>query len=131
MMAKKMTKKQIKRMAEEVRSFLLDHDLWVDVTIYFNGIAFSTDDRNGHFFYNDPEKLIVLRDQDPKRITEYAGDILTMTFEGDLFELMNYPWDFGTGNYGFKLKEELESIFQKYGTYSEQGQAWNLTLAYM
>ena len=130
-MAKKLTKPQIEAMAKEIRKWLLDHYLWVDVTIYFNGKAYSTDDRNGHYFYNDPEHLVELENQDPHRFTEYAGDILTMVFEGDLYDLINHPWEFGyTPEYGEKLLEEFRSIFNKRGLYFELGNLWNLSAFY-
>ena len=88
------------------------------------GIAFSTDDREGHYYYNDPDHLVVLEDEDPHTYTEYAGDILTMTFEGPLYEALNYG-DYG--GYQWKTEEELTAIFRKYGLYYELGNAWNLT----
>lgn len=125
-MANRLSAKKIEELAEELRNFLLGHYLWVDTTIYFNGKAFSTDDRNGNYYYNDPHHLVVLKDQDPKAYTKYAGDILTMTFEGDLYELLNNPGCFG-GDYGYKLLNEFEAIFKRYGLYYEFGNAWNLT----
>lgn len=44
-MPKKLTKPQIRKLAKEIRQFLLDREMWADVTIYFNGMAYSTDDR--------------------------------------------------------------------------------------
>lgn len=117
-MAKKLTKKQIESLAKEVRQFLLDHEMWSDVRIYFNGKAFSTDDGRGNYYYNDPENLVVLEDVDPSDYVEYTSDILTMTFEGPLYECLNY-W-FG------KTEEEFRSIFRKYGLYYELGYAWSL-----
>ena len=61
---KKITRAQIEKLAREIRKFLLDRGMWIDTTIYFNGKAFSTDDRNGHYYYNDPSHLVVLEDED-------------------------------------------------------------------
>ena len=124
-MAKKLTPEQIEKMAVEVRKFLLDKQLWIDVTIYFNGKAFSTNDRSGErFAYNDPNDLIVIEDADPKRCLEYTGEILCMTFEGPLYECINGY----SGAYGGKIVEGLMKIFEKYGCYYEQGYAWSLAL---
>lgn len=123
-MAKKPTKAQIEILAKEIRQYLLDRDMWSDVRIYFGGKAFSTDDREGHYYYNDAEHLVVLEDEDPRRYTEYAGDILTMTFEGPLYEALNYG---GYGDNPWQVEEELIAIFRKYGLYYELGNAWNLT----
>lgn len=123
-MAKKPTKAAIENLAKEIRQYLLDRDMWIDTTIYFNGKAFSTGDGQGHHYYNDPLHLVVLEDEDPHDYTEYAGDILTMTFEGPLYEALNY------GDYGdnqWQTEEELTAIFRKYGLYYELGNAWNLT----
>mgnify|MGYP007061822472 CR=1 FL=1 len=120
-MRKKMTERQIEKLAYEIRNFLLKHDLWMDVTIYFNGKAISTDDRCGHYAYNDPTKLFVLENQDPKRFFEYAGGIISMSFEGGLYEVMNYcsrP----------KVLNAFEKLLAKYGLHYELGNAWNLSV---
>ncbi len=123
---KKPTKKQIEKMAVEIRQFLLDNNVWIDCRIYFNGKAFSTDDGKDGFYYNDPEHLVVLEDIDPRRYVEYTGDILTMTFEGPLYSCLNL---YGEYSYEFekKIYEGLCSIFRKYGCYFEFGYAWSLT----
>ena len=87
-MARKMTEKRIERLAMDIRRFLLDKEMWIDVTIFFNGKAVSTmrreADRSGRyeFGYNDETKLFVWKDVDPKAYMEYCGGILSMTFEG-------------------------------------------------
>ena len=117
----KMTKKKIEKLATEIRDFMLDRELWIDTRIYFNGKAFATDDGNGHYAYNDPNNLFVLEDIDPHTYTKYAGDILTMTFEGPLYDMINYgDWP--------KAMERFNAILDKYGVWYELGEAWNLTL---
>lgn len=123
-MAKKPTKAQIENLAKKIRQYLLDREMWIDTTIYFNGIAFSTGDGKGNYFYNDPDHLVVLENEDPRDYTEYAGDILTMTFEGPLYEALNYG-DYG--NNPWKTEEELSAIFRKYGLYYELGECWSLS----
>jgi len=114
-----MTKKRIEKMATEIRSFLLNYDLWVDVRIYFNGKCFATDDAQGHYFYNDPNNLVVLEDMDPHRFMDYVGDVLTMSFEGDFYEVINY-------GIAPKILERFDKIIEKYGCHYELGNAWNL-----
>ena len=125
---KKPTKKQIEQMAVEVRSFLLEHGLWQDVMIYFNGKAFSTSD-GAKYYYNDPEHLIVLEDRNPRDCFEYVNPdhILSMSFEGPLYDCLNMNGEYG---YEFedRISEGLRQIFAKYGCYFELGNAWNLTL---
>lgn len=120
-----MTTKDIETMAFEIRDFLLKHELWQDVRIYYNGKALSTDDGNGHYAYNDPYKIYILEDKDPKNYFEYAGDILSMSFEGPLYEVFNY---YLPTTYCDKITEEFSTIIGKYGLYYELGHAWNLTL---
>ena len=115
-----MEKNQIEEFAYEIRDFLLKHGIWIDVTIYFNGKALSTSDKNGHYAYNDPDVVFVLEDQDPKKYFDYVGDILSMSFEGDLYEIMNYGSN-------MKVLAEFDELFRKHGLYYELGNAWNLT----
>ena len=116
-----LTKAAIENLAKEIRQYLLDREMWIDTTIYFNGIAFSTGDGKGNYFYNGPDHLVVLENEDPHRYTEYAGDILTVSFEGPLYDALNY------GDDNWKAEEDLNRIFRKYGLYYELGNAWNLT----
>jgi len=119
---RKLTKKQIERLALEIRRFLLNRDMWVDVTIYFNGKAISTDDRNGNFGYNDPDKLFILENMNPRDYFLYAGDILSMSFEGDFYDVLNYDcWP--------AAKKHFEDLLSKYGLYYVLGNSWNLTVA--
>ena len=117
-----MTRKEKRnlKLANELREWLLDNDLWVDVVIYFNGKAYAPWDKGmKHFYYNDREHLIEYED-DPSRCVEYySRDGITMTFEGDLYEIINYE-------VAPKLLEEFDRIFEKYGLYYELGFSWSL-----
>ena len=113
-------------MAKEVRHFLLDNEIWIDVAIYFNGKCYTTG-QDGVYAYNDPNNLIVLENQNPKQISDYAGDIMTIIFEGPLYDCIN-----GTGEYSCDFENKIVSglcnIFEKYGCYYELGEAWSLSL---
>lgn len=120
-MAKKMTEREIEKLAYEIRNFLLRKKLWMDVTIYFNGKAISTDDRDGHHAYNDPTKVFVLENQDPKKYFEYAGGVLSMSFDGELYEVLNYctrP----------NVLDGFWKLLEKHGLHYELGNAWNLSV---
>lgn len=123
----KMERAKTEELAKEIRQFLIDNGLWVDVTIYFNGKAFSTDDREGHFYYNDPEHLVVLEDQDPRRYFAYVGDILSMSFEGDFYSCLNFCNEYGA-DFDNRIQEEFSAILRKYGLYYELGNSWNLSV---
>lgn len=123
-MPKKLSKATVKKLANEIREFLLDRDMWIDTTIYFNGMAYSTDDRQGHYYYNDRAHLVELQDQDPHRVCDYVGPYLTMTFEGDFYEVMNGY----LGRIGYRIEEEFHELLRKYGVYCELGNSWNLSV---
>lgn len=123
----RLSAEQIEQMAVEIREFLLDNGLWVDVDIYFNGRRFSTHDKAaGKYYYNDREHLVVEENEDPKRYFEYVAEdhILSMSFEGMLCEVLYYrecP----------AVKREFDKIFEKYGVYYEFGHHWNFTCYYI
>lgn len=117
----KMTAKKTENLAKEIHSFLVNNSLWVDVAIYFNGKCWSTNNKNHtEFCYN--ENRYFEKEANPKDYFEYVAEpnILSMSFEGDLYEILN-------GYHGFKLEAEFRKIFEKYGLYYELGNAWNLS----
>lgn len=123
----RLSAEQIEQMAVEIREFLLDNGLWVDVDIYFNGRRFSTHDKAaGKYYYNDREHLVVEENEDPKRYFEYVAEdhILSMSFEGMLCEVLYY------GEFP-AVKREFDKIFEKYGVYYEFGHHWNFTCYYI
>ena len=62
--AAKLTAEQVENLAKEIREFLLEHGLWQDVDIYFNGKKYTSyDPENGKYYYNDREHLIEVADQ--------------------------------------------------------------------
>ncbi len=114
-------RKRNKALADEIRAWLLDHDMWIDTNIYFNGKCYSTEDPEAHkHYYNDPKHLVEYED-DPGMYVEYCNrDTLTMTFEGPLYDLLNY------GEYPPGWEEEFNAIFRKHGMFFELGYSWSL-----
>lgn len=118
-----MTNKQKEQLATEIFEWLVKHEMWVDVCIYFNGKRWSTNNKdctdfcyNEHRYYED--------EADPRDYFEYVNEtnILSMSFEGPLYEVLNAyrpGW--------VKLEDEFRKIFEKYGIYYELGNAWNLS----
>lgn len=103
--------------------------MWIDTTIYFNGKAFSPieTDENGKmkFYYNDREHLIEYED-DPSRYVEwYNKDGITMTFEGDFYEVMNYAFE---SRFLTKIYEEFEELLRKHHAWHELGHAWSMCI---
>jgi hypothetical protein len=114
----KLTKVHIEQMAKEVMDFLIENDLSIDVSIYYNGKKMKNDYtwKNGEYEHN----IIVQDGFNPHDYFEWAAHnhILSMSFEGALYDAINYS--------GYKMNE-FEVIFNKYGLYYELGNAWNLT----
>ena len=92
--------------------------------IYVNGKRYGTYDGEGHYNYgtNSWDNVYVEDDKNPKDYFEYAGKILSMSFEGPLYDILNYGFEWGS-----KWEEEFLEIFKKHGYYYELGNAWNLT----
>lgn len=123
----KLTAEQIENLAKEIREFLLEHGLWQDVDIYFNGKRFTQHDPvTGKYYYNDREHLIEEENQDPRTYFEYVNPdhILSMSFEGPVCEMLYYgilP----------SVRREFDKIFERYGLYYEFGHHWNFSCYYI
>jgi hypothetical protein len=125
-MSGKLSESQIENLAVEIREFLLQHNIWIDTEIYFNGKRFTTrNPETKEYHYNDRENLFVEENQNPRDYFEYVAEdhILSMSFEGPVYSMINCY-----GYYG--LTQKFDEIFKKYGVYYEQGNAWNLTCYY-
>jgi hypothetical protein len=116
---KKLTKENIEKFANEIMVYLEKHYLDSDVCIYYN----DTRIRNEYDWRVDdaPGERIVEENISPRDYFEYINykHILSMSFEGPLYDELNY-------NMG-KLTDGLQKIFKKYGCYWELGNSWNLS----
>lgn len=108
--------KRIEKLKDEIIDLLQENEMWIDVSIYCNGKCWSTSDKDVKRFRYNGEPFEY--EDDPHRVTEYAGNILTMTFEGPLYDALNY---------GYKFEDTLQGLFEKYGLYYEMGESWSLT----
>jgi len=128
---RELTSEEKESLAKEVRQFLLDNELWIDVRVYFNGKAFGTGDGKGNFSYNNPDKLIVLEDINPRDYFEYVSDddVMSMSFEGDFYGCLNFTNEYGV-DFDNRIQMEFDGILRKYGVYYELGHAWNLSCYY-
>ena len=128
-MTRKQKEKRNERLAKAIRRWLLDRDMWIDTTIFFNGKAFSTADyEHENFYYNDKDNLIVLENEDPRKYFKYVNPdhILSMSFEGPLYDVLN-----GYCDGCLELEERFRKLLEKHGVYYELGDAWNLTCVEM
>lgn len=122
----RLTPELIEQLAVEIREFLLEHDMWIDTDIFFNGKLFTQQGPDRDFYYNDREHLFCYENEDPRKYFKYVNPdhILSMCFEGPVCHMIYYGADPG-------LKEKFDKIFEKYGLYYEMGNHWNLTCYYI
>lgn len=119
-----LTEKEREQLATEIFNWLVDHEMWVDVHIYFNGKCWSTNNEYlTEFCYN--ERRYFEYESNPETYFDYVRkhNILSMSFEGDLYDILNaycHGW--------VMLEAEFQAIFEKYGLYYELGNAWNLSV---
>ena len=111
-----LTQKRVnKKMADEIKKFLIENDFQSDLRIYFNGMAYG---------FNSNGNMSILEDIKGSDYTDYANDnTITMTFEGSFYEIMN-----GYNKYTWSKQAEFSKILEKYGYHYELGNAWNLAL---
>ena len=116
---KTLTKINIEELANEIISFLERENLASGVSIYFNNKVMRDRGEWGNCTYIP--KWETTENVNPHDYFEYCAydHILSMSFEGVLYEELNYIQG--------RKTEELEAIFDKYGLYYEFGNMWNLS----
>lgn len=112
---------RLEALAKDIYNWLIEHEMWIDVAIYYDGKRMHTIGKEGDktvFRYNGEP---FIDEADPRTYFEYVAypHILSMSFEGPLYDLLNYGFD--------DLENEFEEVFKKHGVYYELGNAWNLT----
>ena len=116
----KITKTDIERLANEIIAFLEANDIASDVSIYYNGnVVRSKTEYKGDGEYS--YIWVKTENVDPHKYFEYAAydHILSMSFEGGLYDVLNYS--------GGRKMDKFMEILEKYGLYYELGNSWNLT----
>lgn len=113
--------------AMEIIDYLLQNELWADVTVYANGKAWSCVSRTGKYHYENSWKTSVFCQDgiNPQSFFNYNGDFLSMSFEGDLNHIFNY---YETMSYCNRIIAGFNAIIERYGRHYELGNAWNLSL---
>lgn len=102
--------------AAEIKRWLESHKMWWDCGLFVNGQEWRAS--------SDGKTTIIERD--PRDcLGEYAANdhIVSMWFEGPLYEVLNGYWPGWT-----KLEAEFSAILSAYGLYYEMGEAFNLSL---
>ena len=106
----------------DIIRYLLDNDLNHDVNIYADNHLHCFNKENDPDFIKAhiPSGTYYKSIFETNAECEYKNDnTVTMTFEGPLYEALNYE---RSG----KTADDLQNIFEKYGLYFELGNAWNL-----
>ena len=117
---KTLTKTNIEEFAKEIITFLEEHELANSVSIYFNNKVMRNKGKYDDD-YNYISKWETTEDIDPHDYFEYAAydHILSMSFEGALYDELNYRWG--------RKTDMFRELFEKHGLYFELGNAWNLS----
>ena len=129
-----MEKQKIERLAEEIRQFLDDNFINGDCRIFFNGICWEhgaedrqeTWDTERKVFLDAPERREwkVIEGISPKDYFDHADGIISMSFEGGFYDVLNSEeWVSYIEN-----EKEFTELLKKYGCYYELGNAWNLSI---
>ena len=118
---KKLFKTKAEKCAKEIIDYLLKKEMMDDTFIYVNGKRYSTCDGEGHYNYGTSswDDAYVEDDKVGKDYCAYAGDILSISSEGSLYDAMNYGFEWNT-----KVPDELDAILKKYDLYLEACTAW-------
>lgn len=117
---------RLEALAKEIYQWLRDHEMWIDVSIYYDGKCMGTSgkDENGKNVYRYNGEPFIEEDVDPRDYFEYVAEphVLSMSFEGPFYEVLNgYCRDFAN------LEDEFSALLRKHGLYYELGDAWNLS----
>lgn len=114
----KLTKIKIEEMANEIIAYLKANNLNDDVSIYFNNKRIIL----GNNYDSIKQDFVPCEkvEKDINPLDYFCANpkhILSMGFEGNLYHLINYGGS----------TEKFDAIFEKYGLYYEQYDAWNLS----
>lgn len=116
---------RLESLAQDIYKWLLSHEMWIDVSLYYDGKRMSTarDTGGGKWEYRYNGEPFIEDGFDPRDYFDYVAKqhIISMSFEGPLCHLLAY----GVG--GAELEKEFRAIFDRYGLYFELGDHWNLT----
>ena len=111
-------------LAIDIYNWCKKHNLWSDITIYFDNKAFSSSyEWAGVYGKKIEEDLYQYENKNPLDCFEYANpNTLSMSFEGPLYHVLN-----GYLGGWTKLEAQFQKLFEKHGYYYEMGHAWNLS----
>lgn len=120
-------KTKAEKCARDIIDWMIKHNLWQDTCIYVNGKRYGCNDGEHHHYESTWDCVFVEDNMDPRDYFDYAGDFMSMSFEGPLYNILNFYNDFLPG-YDEKMNNEFNKIISKYEKYAELGDSWNLSL---
>ena len=118
-------KTEARKCAKEIIDFLLRHKLWIDTFIYVGDKRFGCYDGKDYHYGNTWDCVFIEDNKRAKDFFDWTGDFLSMSFEGGLYDVLNYGFE--NPSY-YKIEEEFNEICKKYNKFYELGNAWNLSL---
>lgn len=122
---KPITPENMQKMAIKLIKMIDKHNMFHMVNIYAGGKLYSSDynDKNPEMkeikMENDTVYYVQNADMDNIPVKYNNPKTLTMTFEGPLYDALNYESTDET-------MKEINDIFDEYGLYAERGYAWSL-----
>ena len=124
-----MRKARKHELAEALIDLLARHELFEEVQIFVNGGRLGSWPSDKH---PGTENRVTKHGKIPYKFTEnypynetYANpDLLTFTFEGLLYDVINQ-------DLMPSVREEMDELFKKYGVYMEQSYAWSAAVYYI
>ena len=108
----KLTKNKICKLAQQILFLLDKYNMSDYVSVYCNNDRMTI---SGGLIRTE-------KNVDPHKYFEYAAyeHILSMSFDGDFYEEMNYECG--------RLKKKFDELVERYGLYYEFGNSWNITM---
>ena len=119
-----LSKIKIEEMVNEIQEFLKKYEMLSDVCFYFNNKRYKWE-RDWSQISQKIYNLEITENISPLDYFEYINHehILSMSFEGDLYDILN-----GYTDYAYGLQDKFNELLEKYGLYYELGNSWNLSL---
>lgn len=117
------TPENMEKLAMQLIDYFSKKELFYDMNIYVNNKSYSSDnyDHDAELHLTDKgTKYYAKNGIDIAKQVEYSNpDTITMTFEGPLYDLINYH------DYNF-VEKLSKRFFNKYNLYLDQGYAWSM-----
>ena len=118
------TRAKSEQCAKQIIDLIIKENLWGDVRVYANGKVWGNENpADNHYHYDQSwDSVFCLGEANPHDYVEFASDFLTVTFESDLYEVLNCDWGYTMFD---RVHDGINDILHKYGKYYEMGYSWS------